>query len=78
MYNYMQSIKTKTKKWGNSLGIVIPKDIVEKEHLKEGQTVEILIARPVKKVFEETFGTLKFPKSTQEMKNQIRKELYDE
>ena len=74
----MQSIKTKTKKWGNSLGIVIPSDVVEKENLKEGQTVEILIARPLKKVFKETFGTLKFPKSAQEMKNELRKELYDD
>lgn len=32
----------------------------------------------IKNVFKKTFGTLKFPKSAQEIKDELRKELYDD
>jgi antitoxin component of MazEF toxin-antitoxin module len=37
--------KAKLKRWGNSFGIVVPKEIVEKEGLKEGEEVEISVRK---------------------------------
>lgn len=37
--------KSKLKKWGNSYGVVVPKEIVEKEGLKEGELVEISVRK---------------------------------
>ncbi len=52
-------IKVKLKKWGNSFGIIIPKDIVDSENLKEDQEVEIMIVKNNKNILRESFGTLK-------------------
>jgi antitoxin component of MazEF toxin-antitoxin module len=35
--------KTKVRCWGNSLGIVLPKALVDQEELKEGEEVEITV-----------------------------------
>jgi antitoxin component of MazEF toxin-antitoxin module len=35
--------KTKVKCWGNSLGVVLPKALVDEEELKEGEEVEITV-----------------------------------
>lgn len=35
----MEQITTKLKKWGNSLGLIVPKEIINKEKLKEGADV---------------------------------------
>jgi antitoxin component of MazEF toxin-antitoxin module len=38
-------VKSKLKRWGNSYGVVVPKEIVKKEGLKEGELVEISVRR---------------------------------
>ncbi len=43
----MNEIKTTAKKWGSSIGIIIPKEIVEKEKIKEGEKLDILIRKRV-------------------------------
>jgi antitoxin component of MazEF toxin-antitoxin module len=45
--------KSKLKRWGNSFGVVLPKDIVEKEGLREGEEVEISVRRAsdIKRLF---------------------------
>jgi len=67
------------RKWGNSFGIVIPKDVAESEHLKEKEKIKFLILRD-NKVLKETFGMMKgkWKKSTQNIKDQLRKELYND
>ena len=40
----MQAI-VKTKKIGGSLGVIIPKEIVEKEHIRAEDTIEIKVER---------------------------------
>lgn len=45
----MEVIKATAKKWGSSIGIIIPKDIVEKEKIKEGQDIEIFLKKPIDK-----------------------------
>jgi antitoxin component of MazEF toxin-antitoxin module len=37
--------KTKVRCWGNSLGIVLPKALVEQEELKEGEEVEVTVQK---------------------------------
>ena len=73
-------IKGKLKKWGNSFGIIIPKEIVDSEGFEEGREIEIIIPRDSRKVFEETFGMLKgkIKKSTDQMMRETDKELYPE
>ncbi|MBS3054131.1 MAG: AbrB/MazE/SpoVT family DNA-binding domain-containing protein [Candidatus Aenigmarchaeota archaeon] len=72
----METVKIRARAWGNSVGLVIPKEIAEKEGIKPGKEVEILITKKTN-VLKETFGTMKFKKSAQEMKDELRKELYD-
>ena len=64
-----------TKKWGNSIGIVIPKEVVEKEGIKVKQQVSIEV-KPAKNPFAELFGKYKTGRSVQDIKNEIRKELW--
>lgn len=66
-------IATKIKKWGNSIGVIIPKEEANKLNLKEDQevTIEIKKENPLK----ELFGTLKFKKSTEEILKETRKEF---
>ena len=37
--------KAKIRCWGNSLGIVLPKALVEEEGLKEGEEVEVTVRK---------------------------------
>jgi len=78
----MEQIKVKAKKWGNSLGVVLPREVVIEEGIKEGNEIEITI-QPKKAI---TVGDLikiakkhpikKTKKSTQEIMDEIDFELY--
>jgi antitoxin component of MazEF toxin-antitoxin module len=37
--------KAKVKRWGNSLGVVLPKTLVDEEGLKEGEEVEVTVRK---------------------------------
>ncbi|MBI2574271.1 AbrB/MazE/SpoVT family DNA-binding domain-containing protein [Candidatus Woesearchaeota archaeon] len=63
------------KKWGNSIGIVIPKEVVESERIKPNQEIQISV-KPIKKPLAELFGTLKTGKTAQQHKDELRKELW--
>lgn len=65
------------RKWGRSLGMVIPNKVVLKENLKEGSKVKVTI-RGRGNPLEDTFGMLKFKKSTDQMMREIDRELGDE
>ena len=62
-----------TRKWGNSIGITLPKN----EDFKENEKVQVLIIKQ-KNVLKKTFGMAKgkLKKSTQQLKDEIRKELH--
>tara|TARA_Y100000034_G_scaffold124581_1_gene172947 strand:- start:1017 stop:1259 length:243 start_codon:yes stop_codon:yes gene_type:complete len=66
-------IKTITRKWGNSIAVVIPRNIVDKQRIREDQEITITIERKRPKAGE-LFG--KFPrrstKTAQELKNEAR------
>ena len=67
---------TKTRRWGNSLGVRIPKDAVKEMKLRENQEIAIEI-KPKENVLKELFGFAKgkINKSTEEILNEARKNL---
>jgi len=72
-------IETKTKKWGSSLGVIIPKKIVEEERIGENQKIKILaVETKTKTRIKDIFGKLKFKKPTQQLLDEIDKELEPE
>lgn len=66
----MSQVQTITRKWGNSLGLAIPKEVVEAEHLGENQRVIV----EIKKVADvrKLRGLLKFKESAQRIKEKMR------
>jgi antitoxin component of MazEF toxin-antitoxin module len=62
--------KSKLKRWGNSYGVIVPKEIVEKEGLKEGEVVEISVRRTAD--VRRLFGRYQF-KDLQAQKEAMRK-----
>ncbi|MEK6887954.1 MAG: hypothetical protein AABX14_03355 [Candidatus Aenigmatarchaeota archaeon] len=68
----MTEIECKTMKIGGSLGIIIPKDVVEKEDLGPSQTIRVKISKQVK--VRDVFGSLPDWKTpTQKLKDEVRK-----
>ncbi len=64
--------KAKVKEWGNSLGIIIPKEVIRKENIKPNDEVIINIIK--KKKLIKLFGSLKDWKiDSQKMKDELRK-----
>lgn len=65
------------RRWGNSLGAVLPNSIIQKNNLKENDKIKILIIREGD-VLRKTFGKLKgkVNQSSQDMKEGFRKNLY--
>lgn len=75
----MEVFQTKPKKWGNSLGITIPKEIVDKEHLTPSKKIRVFIV--LDKSMEEvrkSFGTLKRKVSIEEAMRQIDEGEFDD
>ncbi len=74
----MTTINVKLKKWGNSFGVVIPREVVEKESMKEDENVTLIVVNKNSNVLKETFGIGKgkLKKSGQEFKDEARRELY--
>ena len=69
-------IEVTLKKWGNSMGVIFPKEIIEKEHFKERDKIKLEIVKEAD--LRKLFGSLKrkFPNrkhvSGQEFKNMVR------
>lgn len=67
------TIQVRVKKWGNSLGIVLPSEFVDKERLKENERISINVIKEVD--LSDIFGSLKGLKlDTQKFKDEMRKE----
>jgi len=73
----MIEVETKVRKWGRSLGVVIPKDKARDEMIKEDETIRLLITKKPN-VLRETFGSLKFKRSTDKILEESDRELYNE
>ena len=64
-------VHAKAKKWGNSWGVIIPKDEAEKLHLHENAYVHVNLEKTP--TIQELVGTFKSKKSTDELKKEIKK-----
>ncbi len=65
------AIQVEVMKWGNSMGVILPKILVEKENLEENDKIIIEIVKQVD--FSDIFGSIKKRKmSGQEFKNMVR------
>ncbi|HLC85983.1 MAG TPA: AbrB/MazE/SpoVT family DNA-binding domain-containing protein [Candidatus Nanoarchaeia archaeon] len=73
----MITIETKLKGWGRSIGVIVPKEAVIKEHLKEGDKVELIILKKTN-ALRETFGKLKFKRTTDDILKEVDEESWDE
>lgn len=68
----MREIEAKTRKWGSSIGVVLPKVLVEEAHIKPDETIVIEVKKRHKA--KEFFGLLKeWKRPTQEIKDEARK-----
>ena len=74
----MSIIETKVKRWGNSLGIIIPSEAADRKNIRENDNIKILIMGDSREVFKKTFGLLKgkLNKPTQQIKDELRRDLY--
>ena len=70
-------IKCRTKKWGNSLGIILPKMIVKENKIHQHEEIIIEIKGKESNVLKELFGAGKvfFKKPTRQILVEARKEL---
>ncbi len=77
----MEKTNVKVRKWGNSFGVILPKSIVDKQDIKDGMEIEIIVETKNKTKVKDVFGILKGKlkrpeKSTQEIMNEIDEELW--
>ena len=64
-------IISKTRKWGSSLGVIIPKDVVKGLKLRENQEI-IIDVKPKDNPLKELFGSAKLSKPTEQLLKEIR------
>ena len=66
------AVEVKLRKWGNSIGVILPKELINKKNLKEDQTIIIEVVK--KTDLSKVFGSLKHKKhiSGQEFKDIAR------
>ncbi len=64
-------LELKTKKWGSSLGIIIPRNIVVKEQIDAGQKIIVEIKKKPK--MSDIFADLSnWARSTDEIKKEMK------
>jgi len=63
--------EAKARKWGSSIGVVVPKEIVEEVGIKPDETVFLDLRKPVK--VNDLFGM--FPRTSGKTAQQIKDEL---
>ncbi len=73
----MQAFETTPKQWGNSLGITIPKEVVDKEQLSPGKKVRVLVVADRQNELRKVFGSLKLKMPTQKAMEEIDREYHD-
>jgi antitoxin component of MazEF toxin-antitoxin module len=65
----MERFITTTRKVGNSLGLLIPSEVIDRAEIGNGAKVEVTISTPVK---NELFGKFKNRFSTADLDNFIK------
>ncbi len=67
----MLEMKATARKWGNSLGIALPKHIVEMAQIKPNKEFRVFIQDKAVDLTK-MYGTLEISKPTQELLDEIR------
>ena len=79
LYNFILGlilrVRGVVRRIGNSLGLIIPWEEVQKHKIREGDVVELEVEKRVN--LRELFGAFEFPKSSQQMKDEARAEWGD-
>lgn len=66
-------IQARLRRWGNSIGIVIPSEFLREKNVREGE--EVIIDIKKKEKMKKIFGSLKDWKiNAQKLKDELRKE----
>jgi len=80
----MERIKTITKKWGNSFAVILPKKVVDTQHIEEGTEITITIETAKKMTagdlmeFAKKHPLPKSKKTTEKIMREIDDELWPE
>lgn len=69
-----EMISCKTKQWGNSIGIIIPSEIIREMNIKPNEEIVVDIEKK-KSVLKELFGSIKFKKPPSQAVKDFRKEM---
>lgn len=67
----METIECIPRKWGNSLGVALPQEVVKRQNLQPGKP--LLVSIRVRHDFKSVFGVLKTKQTTQEAKDEMRR-----
>ena len=62
--------ETLVRKWGNSLGVILPKELVEERHLREKDKILVEVVKEAD--LTEIYGSLPRKISGQKFKNMVR------
>lgn len=68
----MAEVKAIIRKWGDSLAIIIPKDIAKLENMKPNQKVNVIVKKNID--LSDLFGKWKTKKTAQDLKNESRED----
>lgn len=67
----MQVFEAIPKQWGNSVGITIPRKIIEKENISPRKRTKFLVVGSEMENLKKAFGSLKIKKPTQKAMDEI-------
>lgn len=67
----MSEIEAIARKWGDSIAVIIPKDVVKTKRIKPKEKLSITINKPID--LSDLFGKFKSSKTAQELKDESRK-----
>lgn len=68
------AVQVKTRQWGNSIGIVIPRQTVERLNIRADEEIVVEIHKK-HNVLKELWGAFKLKKSTEIILKEAREEL---
>lgn len=68
------ALELKTRKWGHSVGLVIPKETLEQLKIKPNDEVLVEIKRKGNPL-RELFGAIKFSKPGHQLVKEMRREM---
>jgi len=68
----MAEVETQARRWGDSLAIIIPKDVVNSENIRPNDKIRVSIQK--EQDLSDLFGRFKTKKTPQQLKDESRKD----